>query len=114
MLSIINAIFGSDNVNGAGRSLTVGMALATTTSIESCTSACFTAGYKLSGTEFGDECCEFPILENHGRKAPVIDSFYSSQTVAVPSAMLVLLLPSVIAAWSAPGTAPNSVADPIG
>ncbi|KAI0086860.1 copper radical oxidase [Irpex rosettiformis] len=40
----------------ASRTLTVGIDPTGPNSIETCTSACFNAGYPLSGTEFADEC----------------------------------------------------------
>jgi hypothetical protein len=31
-------------------------------SAESCTAACFAAGYPLAGTEYSDECCTYYLL----------------------------------------------------
>lgn len=42
----------SDAVNGAPRSLSVGMNTGGPVTTESCTAACFQGGYRLSGTEF--------------------------------------------------------------
>ncbi|KAJ6479618.1 copper radical oxidase [Mycena sanguinolenta] len=45
----------NDNVNGV-RSLPNGIAVASPFSLESCTAACFAAGYPLSGAEYADQC----------------------------------------------------------
>lgn len=42
----------SDLVNGAGRTLPVGMAMTGDLTQAKCTTACFNAGYPLSGAEF--------------------------------------------------------------
>jgi hypothetical protein len=52
----------SDNVGG--RALTFGtppVGGASNNSVESCTAACFTAGYSLAGMEYSDECCTFHL-----------------------------------------------------
>lgn len=46
----------SDAVNGAGRSLLERLPIPTVT-IETCTAACSSAGFNISGLEFGQECC---------------------------------------------------------
>jgi hypothetical protein len=45
-------LFVSDNVNGAGRTLTVGMAVTGGLTMEKCTSGCQNAGYSLAGGEY--------------------------------------------------------------
>ncbi|KAK1231928.1 hypothetical protein PQX77_004947 [Marasmius sp. AFHP31] len=62
----------SDNA-GQGRTLTHGMAMANPTTIEQCTSACFQAGYKFAGTEYGGECyCDTAIVQP-GAPTPLTD-----------------------------------------
>ncbi|KAF9466725.1 copper radical oxidase [Collybia nuda] len=46
----------SDMVDGAGRTLPVAMAVSGDLTQVKCTSACFSAGYPLSGAEFSKEC----------------------------------------------------------
>ncbi|KIK65233.1 hypothetical protein GYMLUDRAFT_39597 [Collybiopsis luxurians FD-317 M1] len=60
----------SDGVNGQ-RTLTVQLNPATIT-IESCTSACFAAGYEFAGTEFADQCFCDSAIKNGG--APIAAS----------------------------------------
>ncbi|KAF9265003.1 WSC-domain-containing protein [Marasmius fiardii PR-910] len=63
----------SDNVNGAGRTLTHGMNMATPTTIEECTSVCFNAGYKFAGTEFSGECYCDTAIASPGAQTPLTD-----------------------------------------
>jgi hypothetical protein len=42
----------SDNVNGAGRTLAVGMPVTGDLTQAKCTTACFNAGFPLSGAEY--------------------------------------------------------------
>lgn len=44
----------SDNVNGAGRAIANPTQVTGSVSIESCTAACFNAGFGVSGTEFAE------------------------------------------------------------
>ncbi|KAF7361017.1 hypothetical protein MSAN_01131900 [Mycena sanguinolenta] len=54
----------SDNVNGV-RSLPNGIAVASPFSLESCTAACFAAGYPYSGAEYAGQCyCGTSIYAN--------------------------------------------------
>lgn len=45
-------LFFSDNVNGAGRSLTTGVGVTGGLTMEKCTAACFAAGFPLAGGEY--------------------------------------------------------------
>jgi len=61
----------SDNVNG--KALTFGtppVGGASNNSVESCTAACFTAGYSLAGVEYSDECYCGNTVSNGGAPAP--------------------------------------------
>ncbi|KAF4622575.1 hypothetical protein D9613_009394 [Agrocybe pediades] len=63
----------TDNVNGAGRSLPNPTTPNGQVSIESCTTACFNAGFRLSGTEFADECYCASAIANGGTQAALTD-----------------------------------------
>ncbi|KAJ7364627.1 copper radical oxidase-like protein, partial [Mycena albidolilacea] len=61
----------SDNVNGV-RSLPNGIAVAAPFSLESCSAACFAAGYPFAGAEYADECyCGTSIAS--GAQTPTTD-----------------------------------------
>lgn len=47
-----SSLFFSDNVNGAGRTLTVGVAITGGLTMEKCTAACYNAGLPLAGSEY--------------------------------------------------------------
>lgn len=49
--------FYSDAVNGAPRTLSVGMATDGPVTTESCTTACFEDGWRFAGTEFSQYVC---------------------------------------------------------
>ena len=57
----------------AERTLTVGVNPTGPNSIETCTAACFNAGYPLSGTEFADECYCGLSFSNGGAPTPLSD-----------------------------------------
>ncbi|KAG6815651.1 hypothetical protein H0H87_012650, partial [Tephrocybe sp. NHM501043] len=56
-----------------GRTLTVGMAIVGDNTQEKCTTACFNAGYPLSGSEFSVECYCGNTVANGGVPAPAAD-----------------------------------------
>ncbi|KAJ7720043.1 galactose oxidase [Mycena metata] len=62
----------SDNVNGQ-RSLVDRVDVVGQVSLETCTSACFTAGMPFSGAEFSDECYCGASIENGGGPEPISD-----------------------------------------
>lgn len=57
----------------AARTLSFGITPATPNSIESCTDACFNAGYPLAGTEYADECYCGLTFSNGGAPTPLTD-----------------------------------------
>ena len=59
-------------MNG-GRTLTTGVQPDGSTSIETCTDACFNAGYPLAGTEFADECYCGLDFSNGGAQVDLTD-----------------------------------------
>jgi hypothetical protein len=57
---ILDTSFTFANSDGNPRALSVGTAPiggAANNSVESCTAACFAAGYPLAGVEYSGECC---------------------------------------------------------
>lgn len=63
----------SDNVNGAGRTLTVGVAITGGLTMEKCTAACYNAGLPLAGSEYAGECYCGSTFANGGAPAPAAD-----------------------------------------
>jgi hypothetical protein len=54
-----------DNVNGAGRAIANGVSVAgggANNSIESCTTACFNAGYGIAGAEYAEYVFNLPLV----------------------------------------------------
>ena len=50
----LSSLLISDNVNGAGRSIANGVNTVGPVTIESCTTACFNAGFAFAGAEFAE------------------------------------------------------------
>ncbi|RDB22030.1 hypothetical protein Hypma_011026 [Hypsizygus marmoreus] len=64
----------SDNVNGAGRTLTVGApGVQGDLTLQKCTTACFNAGYPLAGTEYSAECYCGTSIANGGASRPIAE-----------------------------------------
>ncbi|KAF9465644.1 copper radical oxidase [Collybia nuda] len=63
----------SDNVNGNGRTLAVGMPVTGDMTQAKCTNACFNAGFPLAGAEFAAECYCGATLANGGAPTPAAD-----------------------------------------
>ncbi|TDL23466.1 copper radical oxidase [Rickenella mellea] len=60
---------GCYNDTAAARTLTTGMAVTGKVSVQTCTTACFNAGFPLSGVEFADECYCGTHFSNFGAPA---------------------------------------------
>ncbi|KAJ7113106.1 glyoxal oxidase N-terminus-domain-containing protein [Mycena epipterygia] len=63
----------SDNVDGQGRTLVNSPNVIGQVSLETCTSACFEAGMRFSGTEFADQCFCGTSIMNGGAPEPLSD-----------------------------------------
>jgi hypothetical protein len=55
----------SDNVNGAGPTLSKPTGLPSPVTIEGCTSACFNGGYRFSGTEYSGGELFWQLVPSH-------------------------------------------------
>ncbi|KAJ7641183.1 WSC domain-containing protein [Roridomyces roridus] len=62
-----------DNVNGAGRTLSVGQSVRGQLTLETCTTACFVEGYPYSGSEYSNECYCGTQIEAGAVQMPVGD-----------------------------------------
>ena len=74
---IFDTPFAFANSDGNPRAISVGttpVGGAANNSVESCTAACFAAGYPIAGVEYSDECCtsayspmSFPLIRLFSR-----------------------------------------------
>ncbi|KDR73047.1 hypothetical protein GALMADRAFT_142740 [Galerina marginata CBS 339.88] len=62
-----------DNVNGAGRSIANPTNVVGQVSIETCTTACFNAGFGIAGAEFANQCFCASAIGNGGGPAAATD-----------------------------------------
>ncbi|KAF8908562.1 copper radical oxidase with WSC domains [Gymnopilus junonius] len=69
----LSGVIGADNVNGAGRAIANGIDTTGPVTIESCTTACFNAGFGIAGAEFADQCFCASAITNGGAPAPAAD-----------------------------------------
>ena len=79
------------NSDGGPRALSQGttpIGGAANNSVESCTQACFNAGFTLAGVEYSDECCAltFPLLKCFYLIGP-----FPVKTAQIPSVALAFL-----------------------
>ena len=73
LMSLIADVHAWSSDTAAARTLNVPTQTDGSVSIETCTDACFNAGYPLAGTEFADECYCGLDFSNGGAPTPLTD-----------------------------------------